>query len=75
MLSTIIFIITRGWHNRPGVAAVPIVSQKKKKKLRYIKGGEFLIKHLVTTRRKLFPWRRVILDNNKTLPSSLFHET
>jgi hypothetical protein len=26
MLSTIIFIITRGWHNRPGVAAVPIVS-------------------------------------------------
>jgi hypothetical protein len=27
--STIIFIITRGWHNRPGVAAVPIVSQTK----------------------------------------------
>jgi hypothetical protein len=24
--STIIFTITRGWHNRPGVAAVPIVS-------------------------------------------------
>jgi hypothetical protein len=32
MLSIIIFIITRGWHNRPGVAAVPIVSQPKKKK-------------------------------------------
>jgi hypothetical protein len=32
MLSTIIFIITRGWHNRPRVAAVPIVSQGKKKK-------------------------------------------
>jgi hypothetical protein len=32
MLSTIIFIITRSWHNRPGVAAVPIVSQSKKKK-------------------------------------------
>jgi hypothetical protein len=32
MLSIIIFIITRGWHNRPGVAAVPIVSQQKKKK-------------------------------------------
>jgi hypothetical protein len=32
MLSTIIFIITRGGHNRPGVAAVPIVSQSKKKK-------------------------------------------
>jgi hypothetical protein len=32
MLSTIIFIITRGWHNRPGVAAVPIVLQSKKKK-------------------------------------------
>jgi hypothetical protein len=32
MLSTIIFIITRGWHNRPGVSAVPIVSKKKKKK-------------------------------------------
>jgi hypothetical protein len=27
--STIIFIITRGWHNRPGVAAVPIASQTK----------------------------------------------
>jgi hypothetical protein len=32
MFSTIIFIITRGWHNRPGVAAVPIVPQSKKKK-------------------------------------------
>jgi hypothetical protein len=33
--STINFTITRGWHNRPGVAAVPIASQtriKKKKK-------------------------------------------
>jgi hypothetical protein len=33
--STIIFTIRRGWHNRPGVAAVPIASQtriKKKKK-------------------------------------------
>jgi hypothetical protein len=33
--STIIFTITRGWHIRPGVAAVPIASQKpelKKKK-------------------------------------------
>jgi hypothetical protein len=30
-----IFTITRGWHNRPGMAAVPIVSQTnlKKKKL------------------------------------------
>jgi hypothetical protein len=27
--STIIFIITRGWHNRPGVAAVPVASQTK----------------------------------------------
>jgi hypothetical protein len=27
--STIIFITTRGWHNRPGVAAVPIASQTK----------------------------------------------
>jgi hypothetical protein len=25
--STIIFTVTRGWHNRPGVAAVPIASQ------------------------------------------------
>jgi hypothetical protein len=25
MLSIIIFIITQGWHNRPRVAAVPIV--------------------------------------------------
>jgi hypothetical protein len=30
--STIIFTITRGWHNRPGVAAVPIASQTKIKK-------------------------------------------
>jgi hypothetical protein len=27
--STIIFTITRGWHNRPGVAAVPIASQAR----------------------------------------------
>jgi hypothetical protein len=27
--STIIFTITRSWHNRPGVAAVPIASQNK----------------------------------------------
>jgi hypothetical protein len=27
--STIIFTITRGWHNRPEVAAVPIASQTK----------------------------------------------
>jgi hypothetical protein len=30
--STIIFTITRGWQNRPGVAAVPIASQTKLKK-------------------------------------------
>jgi hypothetical protein len=30
--STIILTITRGWHNRPGVAAVPIVSQTRIKK-------------------------------------------
>jgi hypothetical protein len=30
--STIIFSITQGWHNRPGVAAVPIASQTKLKK-------------------------------------------
>jgi hypothetical protein len=30
--STIIFTITWGWHNRPGVAAVPIASQTKLKK-------------------------------------------
>jgi hypothetical protein len=38
--STIIFAITRGWHNRPGVAAVPIASQtklKKKKEVRMYK--------------------------------------
>jgi hypothetical protein len=27
--STIIFTFTQGWHNRPGVAAVPIASQTK----------------------------------------------
>jgi hypothetical protein len=31
--STIIFTITRGWHNRPGVAAVLIASQTKYKKV------------------------------------------
>jgi hypothetical protein len=30
--STIIFTIIRGWHNRPGVAAVPIASQTRIKK-------------------------------------------
>jgi hypothetical protein len=30
--STNIFTITRGWHNRPGVAAVPIASQRRIKK-------------------------------------------
>jgi hypothetical protein len=30
--STNIFTITRGWHNRPGVAAVPIASQTRIKK-------------------------------------------
>jgi hypothetical protein len=30
--STIIFTIARGWHNRPGVAAVSIASQTKIKK-------------------------------------------
>jgi hypothetical protein len=30
--STIIFTVTRGWHNRPGVAAVPIASQTRIKK-------------------------------------------
>jgi hypothetical protein len=29
---TIIFIITRRWHNTPGVAAVPTASQTKLKK-------------------------------------------
>jgi hypothetical protein len=31
--STIIFTITQGWHHRPGVAAVPIASQSKLKKM------------------------------------------
>jgi hypothetical protein len=39
--STIIFTITRDWHNRPGVAAVPIASQiriKKKKDVLWLDG-------------------------------------
>jgi hypothetical protein len=32
--STIIITITRGWHNIPGVAAVPIAAQTNKKFLR-----------------------------------------
>jgi hypothetical protein len=42
--SKIIFTITRGWHNSPGVAAVPIASQNqnlKKKKLRVRKSTLF----------------------------------
>jgi hypothetical protein len=35
--SIIIFTITRGWHNRLGVAAVPIASQtKNSKKIQWI---------------------------------------
>jgi hypothetical protein len=30
--STTIFTITRGWQNKPGVAAVPIASQTEQKK-------------------------------------------
>jgi hypothetical protein len=44
--STIIFTITRDWHNRPGVAAVPIVSQTRIKKK--IKKG--ILKFTPTTR-------------------------
>jgi hypothetical protein len=33
--STMIFTVTRGWHNRPGVAAVPIASQTELKKKIY----------------------------------------
>jgi hypothetical protein len=36
--STIIFTITRGWHNRPEVAAVPIASQSRIKKKKKKKG-------------------------------------
>jgi hypothetical protein len=39
--STIIFTITRGWHNRPGVAAVPIASQYRIKKKMAV-GGRLL---------------------------------
>jgi hypothetical protein len=35
-ISTIIFTITRGWHNRPGVAEVPIASQTRIKEKAYI---------------------------------------
>jgi hypothetical protein len=44
MLSTIIFIITRGWHNRPGVAA----DSPDKKKISQVRilvkagGGNFI---------------------------------
>jgi hypothetical protein len=34
--STMIFTITRGWHNRPGVAAMPIASQTRIKKKTFI---------------------------------------
>jgi hypothetical protein len=39
--SLIIFTITRGWHNRPGVAAVPIAWQTKKKTLHYQRALSF----------------------------------
>jgi hypothetical protein len=38
--STIIFTITRGWHNGPGVAAVPIASQTRIKKKSSYKQAE-----------------------------------
>jgi hypothetical protein len=37
--STIIFTITRGWHNWPGVAAVPIASQSRIKKKNEMSDG------------------------------------
>jgi hypothetical protein len=39
--STIIFIITRGCHNRPGMAAVPIASQSRFKKTKKKKPHRF----------------------------------
>jgi hypothetical protein len=39
--STIIFTTTRGWHNRPGVAAVQIALQKKKKMVEKVDHGSF----------------------------------
>jgi hypothetical protein len=46
--STINFIITRGWHNRPGVAAVPIASQTTiKKKIFFVSEYYALIYRLL----------------------------
>jgi hypothetical protein len=43
--SKIFFIITLGWHNRPGVAAVPIASQNQnfKKNITEKKTGEKIL--------------------------------
>jgi hypothetical protein len=41
--SIINFIITRGWDNRPGVAAVPIASQTKIIKIINVRKGKMLV--------------------------------
>jgi hypothetical protein len=48
--STIIFTITRGWHNRPGVAAVPIASETRiNNKINIFHKIKLLINKVVST--------------------------
>jgi hypothetical protein len=52
--STIIFTIIRGWHNRPGVAAVPIASQNQNQKNPHIHASASLVFSLTSEPKYLY---------------------
>jgi hypothetical protein len=55
--STIIFTITRGWHNRPGVTALPIASQTRIKEKGYVRQKNYVTPNLNLT----FPFHLLAL--------------
>jgi hypothetical protein len=70
--STIIFTITRGWHNRPGVTAVPIASNQNKKKTgKYIQTLFHGFPHLIIPEVHLFIFRFEGLSGQSQWPRGL----
>jgi hypothetical protein len=61
--STIIFTITRGWHNRTGVAAVPIASQTELKKKK-VESFQLSFRHSET---EYVHTRRIIIFSLKAI--------
>jgi hypothetical protein len=62
--STIIFTIIQAWHNRPGVAAVPIASQTRIKKKKLILSSKNVTNHFILP---IFSWIVNNAVSNKTI--------